>query len=344
MVPTTSCGWSWNLSLPQPEARQHFQGRTVLSDVVGQDEAISYLRRVVSGNVVSPLLLVGDEGVGRRLSVMEAIREILVADRGEKSPEVVQLQRGVHPDIEVVTAPSEKEIGVEPIRELIDHAHHYPSAAPNRFFVIDGADRLTPAAANALLKTLEEPPAASRFFLLAESNDRVLRTIRSRCGRVPYRRLPETFVLSKVSVVEKDADKALVYTRMGEGSVGRAIRYWGASRLSLRDHVFNMLKLGLDGDLSSAFAVFDEVTNDLPLGLKFFRFLLHDVLVLPVDSSRLINLDLREELTAMRARASDNTWNRLSAEFRLVEERYESSYINLIFHAKTALLTALSGV
>lgn len=316
----------------------------MLSDVIGQDEAVAYLRRVIDGKVVSPLLLIGDEGVGRRMSVMETIREVLVADRGEGSAEVVQLQRGIHPDVEVVTAPADKEIGVEPIRELLDRAQHYPSAAPNRFFVIDGADRLTSAAANALLKTLEEPPAASRFFLLAESNDRVLRTIRSRCGRVPYRRLPESFVLSKVSVMEADPDKALVYTRMGEGSVGRAVRYWGSNRLSLRDHVFNMLKLGLDGDLSSAFAVVDEVSNDLALALKLLRFLIHDLLILSVDSSRLINLDLREDLTAMRACASDDTWTRLSAEVRLVEERYESAYINLIFHAKAALSTALSGV
>lgn len=316
----------------------------MLSDVVGQDEAVAYLQRVVSGKVISPLLLVGDEGVGRRFATMEAIREVIANDRGGPNcAEVKQLQKGVHPDVEVVTAPSDKDIGVDPIRDVIDKAQTYPTASPNRFFVIDGADRMTAAAANALLKTLEEPPAASRFFLLAESNDRVLKTIRSRCGRVAFRRLPESFVLSRISVMEKDPDKALVYARMGEGSVGRAARFWGARRLSLRDHIFNSLKFGLDGDLSASLSIIDEISDDLSLSLKFLRFLVHDLLLLDVAPSRLINLDLREELKVMRSRAPEAMWNRLSSELRQVEERHESSYINLHFHVKTALISAFSG-
>jgi DNA polymerase-3 subunit delta' len=315
----------------------------MLNDVVGQEQAVSFLRRVVAGKVTTPLLLIGDEGVGRRFSVIETIREILLADRGD-GPEIVQLQRGVHPDVEIVAASGDKDIGVEPIRNMVEHAQHYPTASPNRFFVVDGVDRMTPAAANAILKTLEDQPAASRFFLLAESNDRVLRTIRTRCGRVHFQRLPESFVRSKVSVLEKDHNKALVYTRMSEGSVGRATRYWGANRLALRDRVFNALKFGLNGDLPSAFAICDEVANDLPLGLKFLRFITHDILVQDVDPARLINVDLIEDLRAMRSQASQMTWSQLSAELRLLEERYESSHINLIFHVKTAFVSALSGV
>ena len=316
----------------------------MLSDVIGQGEAVSFLQRVVSGKAVSPLLLVGDEGVGRRYSLNEAIREILVADRGASSPEVVQLQRGVHPDVHLVSAPTGKDIGVEPIRELVDLAGHYPTAAPNRFFIVDGADRLTSAAANALLKTLEEPPAASRFFLLAESNDQVLKTIRSRCGRVSYRKLPESFVLSKLSVLEKDSTKALVYTRMGEGSVGRATRYWGSGRIALRDHLFNTVKFAAEGDLPAAFAVLDEVVADLPLGLKFLRFIIHDLLLQEVDPLRLINVDLVEGLRQVKGLALAETWSRLSTEIRLVEEHYASAHISLIFHTKTALITAFSGV
>lgn len=316
----------------------------MLSDVQGQDVAVQFLQQVISGRIVSPLLLVGDEGVGRRFSTLEAVKEIIAADRGGPDcAEVLQVRHGVHPDVVVVTAPSEKEIGVEAIRDIVDQAQTYPTASPNRFFVIDGADRMTVAAANAILKTLEEPPARSRFFLLAESHDRVLPTIRSRCGRVPYKRLSESFVLSRINNVESDADKALVLSRMGEGSIGRALRYWGSNRLQLRDHVFNALKSVLDGDLPSAFAVFDEIQEDLPLGLRFLRFLTHDVLVLPVDPDRVINRDIREELKAMRIRATSQVWTNLSNEMKHVQQLHESSYINLHFHLKTALLSAFSG-
>jgi DNA polymerase III subunit delta' len=312
----------------------------VLSDIVGQPEAVAYLKRVVTGQAVSPLLLIGDEGVGKRFSVLQAIGEILAEDRGANSSEVVQFQRGVHPDVETISAPADKDIGVDPIRNMIEKSSYYPSAGPFRFFIIDGVDRMTPAAENAILKTLEEPPAKSRFFLLAESNDRVIRTIRSRCGRVPYRRLPESFVYSKLCVAEKNGDKALVYARMGEGSIGRATRYWGAGKLTLRDHCFSLLKCSLEGDLSSSLAIFDEIGTDLSLSLKFLRFLLHDILVLGVDAARLINVDLCEDLKTMRSRAPLEVWAKLSAELRQVEERHESGYINLHFHVKTALISA----
>lgn len=296
--------------------------------------------------MVSPLLLIGDEGVGRRYSTLEAVKEIVAADRGgPECAELVQIRHGIHPDVVTVTAPLEKEIGVEPIRDVVTLSQTYPTASPFRFFIIDGADRMTTAAANAILKTLEEPPARSRFFLLAESYDRVLPTIRSRCGRVPYKRLPESFVLARIRNVESDADKALVLTRMGEGSIGRAMRYWGSNRLQLRDHIFNALKFGLNGDLSSAFGIFDEVDDkdDLPLGLKILRFIVHDVLVLPVDPERIINQDLGVDLRAMRNLADPTTWSKFSSELKRVQQLHESSYINLHFHLKTALLSVVLG-
>ncbi len=316
----------------------------LLTDVVGQDEAVSFLQRVVSGKVVSPLLLVGEDGVGRRFSVLETIREVIAQDRGGfKTSEVIQFERGVHPDFELITAPAEKEIGVEAIREVVEKAQTFPTAGPNRFFVVDGADRLSSAAANALLKTLEEPPARSRFFLLAESNDRVLPTIRSRCGRVAFRKLPESFILSKVSGLEKDPNKALVYTRMSQGSVGRAIRYWGANRLALRDLIHSTLVSSVDGDLSSALAMVDEIGTELPLALKLLRFLIHDILLLGVDTDRLVNVDLTDSLRTMAARVPFSQWQRLSVELGQVERRHESSYINLHFHVKTALVATFLG-
>lgn len=311
-----------------------------MSEVVGQEEGVAYLRRVVEGQAQSPLLLVGDEGVGRKFAVTRAFKEIISQQRGADSPESVQVDRGVHSDLTLVTAPSEKEIGVDAIREVVAQALSYPASAPCRFFVIDGADRLTDAAANAILKTLEEPPAVSRFFLLAESYDRVLSTIRSRCGRVPFRKLPETFIFDRISKFEGDPDKALVYTRMGEGSVGRAARYWGANRITVRDQALAVLQAGVAGDLSGSFASVDAIGKELPLGLRFLCFLTHDLLVSAVDPQRAINQDVLDDLIVMRDRAPKNTWSHLWKGLKIVWSRYESSYVNLAFQVKSALATA----
>lgn len=289
------------------------------------------------------MLLVGDEGTGRRSAVMAVVLEMIVAKRGVNSPEAVQARTGTHPDVVIVESQDGKEIGVEPIREMLERSIMHPISAPHRFFVVDGVDRMTVAASNAILKKLEEPPAASRFFLLAESYEHVIPTIRSRCGRVNFRRLPESFVLQRISEFEKDSDKALVYARLGEGSVGRAIRYWGSNRLTLRDRALTMLESSAQGDLSSAFAVIDELGKDLDLAIKFLRFVVHDVLICGVDQSRVVNQDVKEELSSMRSRVKDSVWYNLWEGLQTVHSRNESAYVNLGFQLKSALASVFCG-
>jgi DNA polymerase-3 subunit delta' len=315
----------------------------VLDDIVGQENAVRYLRRFVAGSVDKPLLLIGDEGTGRRSSVNQVILEMVSAKRGANSPEAIQVKNGTHPDVSTVAPQEDKEIGIDPIREMLSLSVIYPISAPHRFFVIDGVDKMTIPAANAILKRLEEPPALSRFFLLAESYDRVIPTIRSRCGRVNFRRLPESFVLQRISEFESDPAKALVYARRGEGSVGRAIKYWSCNKLTLRDRALTMLESSAKGDVSSAFAVIDEVSKDLNLALKFLIFLVHDVLVGGVDQSRVVNQDIEEELSSMRSRVKPSVLNSLWEGLRTVNDRNESSYVNLGFQMKSALASAFCG-
>ena len=315
----------------------------MLSEVQGQDNAVRILRGFVEKGTRTPLLLVGEEGVGRRFSAMAAIREVVARQRGPNSPEYAQVVKGIHPDVTFVTAPADKEIGVDVSRSIVTLSSANPTLAPFRFFLIDGADRMTQAAANAILKVLEEPPALSTFFLLAESYDRVLFTIRSRCGRVDFRKLPESFILSKLSKFEPDHDKALVYARMGEGSVGRAARYWGANRITLRDRVLQLLRYWVEIDLPSAFSAIDDLGQDLSLALRFFGFLVHDLLVLRDDNSRVINLDVREELTAMQDRVRETMLARLWNGLKLVLQRHESTYVNLPLQVKGMLADTFVG-
>ena len=212
----------------------------MLSDVKFQDEAVLFLRRVVEGRFNDPLLLVGEDGVGRRFSALQAIKEIFCErDRepGCQCGGCFKIDRGCHPDLTTISTPEDKWIKVETIRETNELAWKGPMLASRRFIVVDGADGMTNEASNALLKTLEEPPPATRFILITESYQRVIPTIRSRCGRISYRPLPDSFVQSVVHRFEKDLVKASIYARMGEGSVGRSTSYSGVGRLALRDRV-----------------------------------------------------------------------------------------------------------
>ena len=319
----------------------------MLAEVQGQDEGVRYLRRVVEGKFTSPLMLVGEEGTGRRFSAIHAVKETFCVGTREPGCTCLhceQIDQQIHPDVTVLSAPEDKEIKVDEVRDLIALTMDYPSLAPVRYLIVDGADRMTSAAANSILKTLEEPPSTARFILLTEHYERVIPTIRSRCAKVPYRLLPETFVLSVLHRFEHDHAKALVFARMGEGSVGRAIRHWGSGHLGLRDRVYTFLQHGLVGDLPSLFSAIDAVGNDLPLGLRLLEQLLHDVLMIAHDPTRLINTDIAEGIGRLRDGAKPEVWARFSKSIRDIRDRHRTTRTNLAFHLKTHFAETFSGV
>jgi DNA polymerase III subunit delta' len=309
----------------------------VLNLVQGQDEGVRFLRLVVEGKFVSPLLLVGPSGTGKRFAVLQGVREMFCQGTKDDScscESCYQLGKDIHADLRVLQA-GDSDIGVDEIRKVTDISGELPYAAPYRVFVIDGADRMTLSAANALLKTLESPPASVRFFLLAESYGRVIPTIRSRCGLVSFRPLPEAYILAEIQRFETDDAKALVYSRLGEGSVGRAVQFWGSGRLSLRDKVLSILRSARNKDLPGVFLSLGELEKDLPLALNLIDLLLHDVTVLEYDASRVVNTDLVGALKELKTGVPLDAWDRLRCSLRDALTKYQRVKINLPFHVKS---------
>lgn len=318
-----------------------------MTEVREQDEGVRYLRKVVAGRYTSPLLLVGPEGVGRRFSVLAAAREAFT--RGDaNSFHGVQLDRGAHPDFIVVQAPELKDIGIDQIREVIEQASFLPMLAERRYVVIEGVDAMTMPAANAFLKTLEEPHLSTQFFLLAEKASEVLPTIRSRCGVVRYRPLSEGFIVSRLMELTADGTKALVYARLSEGSVGRAVQYLASGRLALRDSMVGLLHKALTRDFASLFAAVNSIggaatkgVSGLKLGLRFLAHVLHDLAMIPYDPSRLTNLDIAEDLGRLRDQIGEHRLAKLHEGLKVIRRR-QTAPINLGFHIKTYLATAFS--
>lgn len=310
----------------------------MLSEIRHQEAATRFLRRVASGALVSPLLLAGPSGVGKRHSLLCLMREILcTGTRAANCPcaGCYQVQRNLHSDIHVVTA--DKHIDVKEIRALIVEAHNCPSASKFSVFILDGADRFTTEAADALLKTLEEPPVTSRFFLLAEDLSRVPLTIRSRCGVVTYRRLPDDFILSIVQRSEEDPTKALVYSRMGDGSAGRAIDYCNASRLVLRDQVVKALHASVEKDLWAVFSLVDAMKKDLELAAQFMEQVIHDVLICGLDPLRATNVDVTDTLVALGTKVPMAAWVKLARKVGALRDTANKVSVNLSFQFKTVL-------
>ena len=136
------------------------------------------------------LLLVGPRGLGRELAAVEAAVMLAcdgVPDPWSVSPCAERVRGGTHPDVRAVLPEGKSsKIKIEQIRAIADEASSRPYEANCRVWILDGVESagLVPAAANAFLKTLEEPPKHVRLLLLAENPDAVLPTIRSRCQQL----------------------------------------------------------------------------------------------------------------------------------------------------------------
>lgn len=322
----------------------------MLSEVREQDEGVRFLRKVVEGQLTSALLLVGPEGTGRRFSVAKAAREAFT--KGDpNSFHGVQIDRGLHPDFVVIQASEKKDkkgIEIDQIRGVIEQAGFTPMITERRYVVIDGADGMTDDAANAFLKTLEEPHESTQFFLLAEDASAVIPALRSRCGVVRYRPLSESFIVSRLMQHTSDGTKALVYARLSEGSLGRAVQYLGSGRIALRDSMVSLLHKGLTRDFASLFAGVNAIAGSavkgasgLKLGLRFLDHVLHDLAMLPYDPSKLTNLDIAEDLGRLRGQIGEHRLNNLLMGIKVIRRRQDAS-INLGFHLKTYLATAFS--
>lgn len=306
-----------------------------------QDEGVRAVRSVVSGRIQTPLLLAGPDGVGKRSTVLAAAR--LAFSRGiPDSPHIKRINSGIHPDLLFVYPEDDKDIGIDAIRTIVEISETFPTTAHVRYVVIENADRMTVPAANALLKTLEEQPVTTRFFLLTETYHRVIPTIRSRCGLVRYYPLPESVILEHLAQFTSDTNKALFLARSSEGSLGEASRVLNSGRVSLRNKMLTLLESGLVKNLSAVFSVVDSVEGDLNRALRFLDHLLRDLLVLDYAPDRITNVDILETLVSLKKRMHPDM---LTIALDRVPELRLCLRDNVVvpFHVKASLATIFVG-
>jgi DNA polymerase-3 subunit delta' len=162
-------------------------------DVLGQDRVIGRLRAAIArGRVHHAYLFTGAPGSGKRataLAFAQALNCLVAPGEGcDECDACSRIAAGIHPD--VITLEREGAAQIVPIESIrtnvIARVALPPHEARTRVFLIDEASALQPAAANSLLKTLEEPPARTMFVLSTAAPEQLLPTIRSRCQRIHF--------------------------------------------------------------------------------------------------------------------------------------------------------------
>ncbi|MGQ9830449.1 MAG: DNA polymerase III subunit delta' C-terminal domain-containing protein [Thermochromatium sp.] len=259
------------------------------------------------------LLILGPNGVGKR-ALAQALAQSLLCRTPTaqglacgRCADCRLLAEGCHPDL-IEVGPEQDgqsgEIPIDAVRQLTERLSLTPSRAPGKVALIDPADRLTQAAANALLKTLEEPPGPSLLCLIGERVGHLPATIRSRCLLIPVPIPDEDQALSWLASHTPRPDWPL-RLRLAHGAPLRALaESTDDTRLKQRDQCLN-------GFLDIARGHSDPVTvagrwHEIGAGriLDWLAGVMGDVLRLRVCATppRLDHPDRRDELAALAQR------------------------------------------
>lgn len=224
-------------------------------NIVGNENLKKMLTGYIeSGNLPHAFIIEGPIGSGRKhiaKSIAAAISCKHSAENKIPCLECINCEKiflGVSPDVILVDKQDKNTIGVELIRELSGHTYITPNELDLKIYIINEADKMTDAAQNAFLKTLEEPVNAVMYFLICENSQMLLPTIISRAPVIRTSPLSRTQILNYLNKNVTAKNNITQIASLSENRIGNALRYIKDEealneRLQLRDTIYGFLDI-----------------------------------------------------------------------------------------------------
>ena len=307
-------------------------------NIIGQDKAVRILSRTIQrGRIPSSYLFAGESGIGKKLTAINLAKTLNclnlpaspVTSGGEEdgsSPDneghggavdacdtcdsCKKIDKGIHPDFLLIT-PESGQIRIEEIRKIDDTLSLKAFEGRYKIVIVDDADTMNQYAANAFLKTLEEPPGNSLIILIASKPDRLPDTIRSRCSRINFTPLSQDAcgtvigdVLKKQAAVRTRKTKkeqppdALdprfsTLVRLSMGRPGMAL---SADLLEEREWFIKLLKGMLNAEKDGW-----SSKEEMERWFELLLMLLRDIAVMKITGTQaaLINIDLGDYINKL---------------------------------------------
>lgn len=330
----------------------------MFSTLIGNDEVKESLRRLLSGGrLPGSLLFTGDAGIGKKLFALELAKALNCRHRNgveacDECSSCKRISRSTFPPFgkdeddkermiwsehaDVAMARLYKNIiRVKVMRELEREANFRPFEGVARVFVIEDADNMNEQAANALLKTLEEPPPASHLILTTSNPTALLATIRSRCQIIRFAPIAADEV-EKFLVEQKHlpAADARLLARTAQGSIGRALAGDVETYRDRRDTMLGVLQaLTLTNDRAQLLRSAEELAavkdrHEYEQRLDALEILIRDAwaLALGRPSGTIVNGDL---LTALQQIAAEIRSAQAAAWLSQIEELRGTLEVNI---------------
>ena len=329
-------------------------------DCIGHQQSIGLLQSAVTHErLAHAYLFHGEEAIGKRLTAIRLAQAL----NCERPPEAEgldscgicrscqQIEARTHPDFFVIEPDPEQatqQIKIEQVREIEHQIMYRPLIGERKICLIDNADRMTIGAANALLKTLEEPPAHSLFFVISSRPSALPATIRSRCQALrfttPARTQVEAALILKREISPADARFLAI---VSEGRLGDAltadVKDTRARQQELVDLVCPQSLQSIGAILSSAEAIAkaDRAQDMLAWLARWIR----DLVLIQVEGDRdqILYLDDLAMLEAYAQQANTDLLLDLLREIEKTEQR-ATRHLNLHMALEMILLRLRDAV
>lgn len=317
-------------------------------EIVGHEEVIQHLQNAIRlGKVSHAYILSGEKGSGKKLLAntfaMALQCEKKGADPCQECRSCKKAMSRNHPDIIYITHEKPNSIGIEDIRtQLIEDVMIKPYCSSYKIYIIDEAEKLTLQAQNALLKTIEEPPAYAVILLLTSNMETFLPTITSRCVKLNLRPVQESMVkdylMEKMHLPDYQAQMDAAFS---QGNIGKARQMAESDEFNLMtEQALRILKKSNELELYEMVEMIKELSaekQNIDEYLDLFAMWFRDVLFFKA-TKEVDGLMFKDQLNHIKERARKSSYEGIEKIIDAIGTAKERLHANVNFDLVMELL------